>query len=194
MSIPIVLYIMFYRHGELSGFIFALSILFGVGLGGGALYFCLRRCDVQPKAIFVVAIFGMMMVTVICLPPIGDVFINSERDSIRALRQNKQTADLPFYYNRDEPLRMELVYEMNKTIRPVDIENDSLLRTKTPFVLVSGKPMDSLSLARHFAIDPVGTFDNNWRQVGSKRYNWDLVKYVAIISNEKQLPENATEE
>lgn len=111
------------------------------------------------------------------------MFINADRKSIRLLRENKQVQGLPFYYNQEEDLRMELVYEANQTLKPMDATNDSLVSAIVPFVFVSSEPAETVFAGKNLTIKYIDRFDNNWRKTGSKRYNPSLVRHVAIVRN-----------
>ena len=181
LALPIALYVIFYREGELS-----LAILIPTALISWTLFAFLisstfGKSGIHPGRIYSSVILCMMMVTSLCLVPIGKMFINDGRDSIKVLRHNEKVKNLPFYYNNKEELRMELVYEANQTIRPLSISDSLLIRKSVPFVFVSGMSIDSLFADSPVEIDHIDTFDNNWRKQGHKRYNWNLVREVAII-------------
>lgn len=111
----------------------------------------------------------------------GKMFINDQRHSIHMLREDAKVQNLPFFYNDQEFLRMELVYESNRIIRPIDVNNDSLIFANTPFVFLSTESIEPLFRNKEVKIEYIDTFDNNWRKVTDKRYNPDMVKEVVII-------------
>ena len=117
--------------------------------------------------------------------PAGNMFINNDRHSIRMLRKIDRVQNMPFFYNEKEQLRMELVYEANQVIRPLNVSDSTLIQSKLPFVFVSGVPIDSLFVGKNVKIEYIDTFDNNWQKSSSRRYNEDLVRQVAIISRLK---------
>ncbi|MCD8186792.1 MAG: phospholipid carrier-dependent glycosyltransferase, partial [Rikenellaceae bacterium] len=189
-SIPMALYLIFYREEQISLFLLVLS-----GIISWSLCFWILRSIWNPKGIRVVSVFlaviaAMIMVETICLIPFGKLFINEERHSIRALRDHKAVEGLPLYYHAAEELRMELVYESNKTIRPLHIDQDTLVLDRTPFVFVSGISVDSLFAGKNVTIEHIDTFDNNWRKTGHKRYNPNLVRHVAIIRKHPELSDS----
>ena len=114
------------------------------------------------------------------------MFINSDRESISALRNNEKVKSLPFYHNQDEYLRMEIVYESNKVIKEMNISDTTEIYNSTPFVFVSGLPVDSIFRDKNVTVEKIGTYDNNWRKVGHKRYNKDLTREVAIIRSKEE--------
>ena len=78
---------------------------------------------------------------------------------------------------------MELVYEANRNITALDIDNDSLFYASLPFVLFSTESAEHILQGKQVTIEYVDTFDNNWRKPDSKDYNKDMIKEVAIIRN-----------
>lgn len=184
IAIPPALYKLFYASGNISLVALLLSVVLGWGAGVGILLSVYKKREMKVDVAFFCIILGMIMIEGVCLKSIGSVFINSERNSIRLLRQNGEVKGMPFYYNQDEPLRMELVYEANQTIRKIDVKDDALIVESTPFVFVSEQPIDSVFAENeNIVITNIGVFDNNWRTTGHRRYNKDLVRYVAIIKN-----------
>lgn len=181
IALPIAMYILVFKEIQVP--VFALIIAFLVSWALGIYIFVNTFKKDGPYAgkIFTAIILCMVMVTAVYLKPIGRLFINENRHSIRALRDMRELDNLNFYYNEDEGLRTELVYEANRTIRPLEISNDSIMYSKLPFVFVSGTPVDSVFKGKNVIIEKIGTFDNNWRKTGNKSYNKMLVREVAII-------------
>ncbi len=185
IGIPVALYIVFYKEGQVSTLILILSTIFSWLLSAFIFYSLFGKQGIRVMNVYSAIILCMMMVTSLCLIPVGHMFINNERHSIRMLRDNKKVEGLPFYYDKDEEVRMELVYEANKTIRPIDPSDTVFIHKHTPFVYVTSLSIDSVFANKNVIIEPIDAFDNNWRKVGHKRYNWDLVKEVAIIKEAK---------
>ena len=180
IAIPFVLYLMFYKESQLSLVLLILSTVISWSLSAYLFYSLFGTKGIRVMPVFTAIILTMVMVEVLCLIPVGHLFINEERHSIRMVHENTNIQGLPFYYNQDEELRIELVYEANQVIRPINLSHDSIYNNM-PFVLLSGCPIDSLFDGRNVNIEHIGTFDNNWRKTGHKRYNWNLVREVAII-------------
>ncbi|MDU1891343.1 MAG: glycosyltransferase family 39 protein [Dysgonomonas sp.] len=184
IAIPVVLYIMFYKEGLLS-----LPILLIAAICSWAIsifiFRALFRNGVNVSYAFGAIIATMILVEAICLIPIGHMFINTERKSISELRNNKEVQSLPFYYNQEEFLRIEIVYESNQILKPMDLLEDKQIYDNLPFVLVSGAPIDSIFINKDVIVEKIGVYDNNWRKVGHKRYNKDLTREVAIIKKKQ---------
>lgn len=182
LALPIVLYIMFYNKDMLSLPIFLITSICSLGLAVFLIMSIFNKTKLYSLRAFVGIVLTMIMVEGLCMIPAGNMMINNDRHSIRMLRNIKKVQDMNFYYNQDEFLRMELVYEANQIIKPLDIKDSLQIQDKLPFVFVSGLPIDSLLLDKNVNIEMIDTFDNNWQKRTSRKYNKDLVREVAIIT------------
>lgn len=186
---PVILYFIFYDKQQLSLFLLIMITVCTWGLATYSLIAVFGKKGIQPTHVFVSVILSMMIVSALCLPSIGKVFINESRVSIKHLRNNTEIQDLPFFSNAaDGPIRMELVYEVNQRIKELDVSDEEAIAKATPFVFVSQLPIDSVMADKNVTVEPLGRFDNNWRKVEHKRYDPALVKEVALIrqKNEKR--------
>ena len=186
IAIPVALYIMFYRDGDITTIRLVILTILSWGLCAYILISTYGKTGLKAESVFWGVILSMVMLVGVCLGPIGDMFINEDRNSIRMLRQIEKIQGMPFFYNQDEELRMELVYEANQTIRPMDVSDNSKVYSTDQFVFVSGEPIDSVFADKNVTIEFLGTFDNNWRKAEHKKYNWQLVRHVAIVKNNRQ--------
>ncbi|MCD7900057.1 MAG: glycosyltransferase family 39 protein [Bacteroides sp.] len=180
LLIPAVIYFIIPDPG-ISSLIFILISVLSLVLAVCIFKVLFARHTIRIGSFFALVTLLMMMFESFCLIPVGDMFINDNLHSIHHLREESRVKGLPFYHPQEEPLRMELVYEANRTIRPLELNNDSILQASLPFVIVSTQPVKELFGDKHVSIEIIDTFDNNWRKVTDKRYNQNLVKEVAII-------------
>lgn len=181
LALPVVLYRMFYEENQIS---FLLLLLISLCVYSLSLFIILSlfgKKEIQVYRVFKIVILSMIVTETLCMIPIGKLFINEERHSVRLLRDHAEIQDLPFYYNGAEQLRMELVYEANRRIRKIDVSDDEAINEAAPFVLLSGQSIDSLMAGRNVTVERLGVFDNNWQKTDHKRHNPELVKEVAII-------------
>lgn len=181
IAIPIGLYIVFLKNDMISLPIYIAVSIISLLLAVFMIMSVFNKDRVNILKVFTAIILTMIMVEGLCLIPVGNIFINNDRHSIRMLRTNEKVKDLPFYYNENEFLRMELVYEANRVISPLNISDSTNVVQKLPFVFVSGLPIDSLFANKNVVIDYIDTFDNNWQKTSSRKHNKDLVREVAII-------------
>lgn len=182
-AIPILLYILLYKEGKMSTIIVVATAV----ISWGNVIYILRSTYGRiliPRNIFYSIVGVVVMVEAICLIPIGKLLINDDRESIRGLREDVRVSELPFYHSADELIRAELIYETNRTIRPIDINNHREIEQQLPLVYVSKVPLDS-AIVNNYDVELIGEYDNNWRKTESRRYNWDLVRQVAIVRAKK---------
>ena len=187
LALPVILYVKFYRANQVSLFLFIIATLCSWGLCAFIVHSLFGRKGIQPASAFTGIVLTMMMVAAIYLIPIGSMFINEERHSIRLLRENSDVAELPVYYNDREELRPELVYESNRRILKLNTDDAAAIDKALPFVLISSEPIEQLLAGKNVSIEHIDTFDNNWNKKGSKRHNPNLVKEAAIINYELRI-------
>jgi 4-amino-4-deoxy-L-arabinose transferase-like glycosyltransferase len=181
LALPVALYLIFYKENQVSLFILIVATICSWGLCVYILQSLFGRKGIRPANVFGGFILTMVMIAAIYLIPIGSMFLNEERHSIRLLRENKEVAGLPFYYNEKEELRMELVYETNRRIGKMNPEDDMAVEKALPFVFISGESIEKLMSDKNVTVEYIETFDNNWRKTDHKRHNPELVREVAII-------------
>lgn len=140
-----------------------------------------NRKGIQAGRIVTGTVALMMIFEVFGLAAAGEMFINDQRHSIRELRYDDRIAGLPLFHDQREGLRIELVYEADKLITPMDLASDSAVYTNLPFVLISTEPISEQLSGKAVSIEYLDRFDNNWRKTDHKRYNRELVKEAAII-------------
>jgi len=180
-ALPIALFVLFYRTGQVSLFILILATICSWGFCTLLTMLLVDIKGINVTSAFIFIVLSMMMISAIYLIPIGSLFINEERHSIRLLRDNKDISNLPIYYNDREELRPELVYETNRRILKMNTDDTDAMEKALPFVLISSEPIEKILSGKNIVIEFIDTFDNNWQKKGSKRHNPNLVKEAAII-------------
>ncbi|NDV70308.1 glycosyltransferase family 39 protein [Dysgonomonas sp. 25] len=180
-AIPVAMYIIFVQKELISLSTYIIITVSFLLLAVVMLKGLWRKRGIAVMRIFACFILAMIVAECFYAEPVRNLFINEKRHSIRLLRDNERLRDLPFYHNADEFLRMELVYESNRVITPLDLNNDSVFYGKLPLVLITQEPTDSVLKGKNIEIDYIGTFDNNWQKQRNKKYNEKLVSHVAVI-------------
>ena len=183
-ALPVALYIFFYREKQVSLFLFVIAAVCSWSLCVFMLHALFGKKGIRPARVFTGIILTIMMVSSVFLIPIGRLFLNDDRNSIRLLRENKEVADLELYYNAEEELRVELVYETNRRIYKMNPEDDEAIKKALPFVFISGESIEKLMSQKEVTVELIDTFDNNWKKKGDKHFNPDLVREAAIIRGE----------
>lgn len=186
IALPGVFYALFYAKGLISPALLGVTAVLSWSLSGYLLWSVLSPGKIRVNHAFAAIPLFMIVIESICLIPIGRMFINEDRHSIRMLRANEQVSGLPFYHEAGEDIRMELVYESNRTIRPLDLTDTTFIYSHTPFVFVTSHSADSIFKDMKVTVEFIDIFDNNWRKETHKRYNYNLVKEVTIIRSKNE--------
>lgn len=161
------------------------GVLFWV-LAGFIIYSLYRdKKKIMAGRVIACIIGAMMVVEAFCIVPLGEAFINPQRKSIKEVRNQAKTNNLPFYYNEEEELRIELVYESGKIIRPINTKNREQLMRALPFILVESPDNHNNLSSLPVSIEVIGVYDNNWNSPNARRYNKDLVRKVSVIREKK---------
>lgn len=181
IAIPVAMYIIFLKNEMISLPLYIITSVLSIGLAVFLFMSVFNKYRINVLKAFTGILLIMIMVEGLCMIPAGNMFINNDRHSIRMLRHIDKVQNMPFFYNENEQLRMELVYEANQVVRPLNVSDSTFIQSKLPFVFVSGLPIDSLFAHDNVKIEYIDTFDNNWQKKTSRKYNEDLVRQVAII-------------
>ncbi|MDR0983131.1 MAG: glycosyltransferase family 39 protein [Culturomica sp.] len=180
-ALPVGLYIVFFQKGYIGLPLYLLISILALTIAGTIIYFLYNRREIKVMQTFYGLIAVMILVESLCFIPVSKMFINDNFHSISEVRKIPEVANLPFYHIKDEFLRIELVYEADKIIRPLDINDNENLKELTPFVLVSSAHADEMIKAGNFIFEDIGVYDNNWRKKGEKGYNLDMVRYLTVV-------------
>ncbi|MDH6353972.1 4-amino-4-deoxy-L-arabinose transferase-like glycosyltransferase [Dysgonomonas sp. PH5-45] len=182
LAIPVALFIMFMQKDMISIPLYVTITVLSLALSAFIFISAYTKDNNSGKKVFTGIILTMIMVEAFCLIPIGKTFINDDRHSIRMLRTDKRVEGLPFFYNEQEgEIRMELVFESDKIIRPLNPSKEQGVYSNLPFVFLSGASIDSIFAGKNVVIEHIDTFDNNWQKKTSRKHKKELVRQVAII-------------
>ncbi len=137
----------------------------------------------------VVALF--FVIECFMLGPISGIFGNSRQHSISMLQEDEVVGKLPLYYNADEPLRIELVYEAGRRILPLDLKDaDAVSKAAPCLLLTKGHLSEVLPSATMERVDTafIGKFDDNKFPRHNKHYRQELVNQVSLIQPKSPRP------
>ena len=118
------------------------------------------------------------------LGAVGNIFINPHQRSISSLQKNDELKTLPMYYNKEEMLRMELVYAAKKKILPLDLNDAEAVEKAAPCMLLTQKKLASeLPAGLLVKIDTlhIGEYDDNRLPRHNRHYVKELVNHVTIL-------------
>ena len=138
---------------------------------------------------FTAGIAGLFVFAeIFLLGAIGYTFGNHQAHSISAVRTDKRVNSLPFYHNAAEPLRIELVYEANRKILSLNLNDRQAVRAAMPFVLVSQHWTREEILPDILSdIDTIsiGTFDDNKHPRSDSHYTSAFINHVTILKQKE---------
>jgi hypothetical protein len=96
-----------------------------------------------------------------------------------------ELADVPFYYDADEPLRIELVYAAHRLIRPVALNDPDSIAALAPCVLMTHRPAAEVlpaDLTTRLHLRDLGLFDDNRRPKGTRRYSSEFIYHLTLLT------------
>lgn len=180
LIIPVLLYLFVYERGAMSITALGCYSVILWGIDGVALWACLR---VRP-ALFMASVVSLFLfLEVFLMPYIGSFVTNSERHGLKETRTQAELKPLPFYYPATDTLRIEMVYEAYKKIRPINLQDTAAVHAALPFVLVSERAEEACTLEmnrQNVIIEPLGRYDDNPWPRGHRRYTQDFIKYLSV--------------
>lgn len=132
-------------------------------------------------AIFVVA-------ELMLLPTIGHALGNPDAHSIAAVKTDQRVAEVPFYHSEKEPVRIELVYEANRKILPLNLSDTAAVERVLPCAIVShgwaSEELPPQVLARVDTV-AIGTYDDNKHPRRNRHYTSDFINHVTLLKAKK---------
>lgn len=181
IALPIAVYVLFYSKGLMSTALFVvISLLFVWALW----FLILSAWKVRPLSFLWGIVFLFFIVETSLMPSIANLFNNREMKSIREVREAGELQALPFYYPVGEELRIELVYEAGRRILPLDLSNDTVVKQRIPFVLVSKAPAVitfNAEVKDQLKLKQIDVYDDNHRPKGTRWYSDLFVRYVTKV-------------
>lgn len=179
--LPVGVYLFFYAKGEISTGWFLFSS--GLFLLAAWLLFS-AAIRLYPLRFLGGVVFLFFVVEAFLMPLVAAWFNNPDIKSLRAVRTIERLEGLPFYYPDGEELRIELVYEAGRRIKPLNLCQDTLLLNNLPFALVSASKAEELlssALLEKVELEYIGTFDDNHRKKNTRFYSGKFIRNVTII-------------
>jgi len=108
--------------------------------------YCNERLRKPTARNMVVAIAVIFAATeLFAMPLIARLFYNPRYNSISQTRSDMRLKDIPFYHNKANPLRIEVVYASHHIIRPLDFSLPDIadtIATKVPCAILTRETID----------------------------------------------------
>lgn len=183
LSIPIIAYILFFDSLNISIFTF---IILSLIIWFIVVYLIIQTIKLDSVKYIYGIVFLFMVIECLVFPHLNDIINNPDMKSIKESRKNEYLTDIPFYYNKNEELRIETVYAAGKKIRPIDINDKETIKKCSPFVLITHKSLNTYkeyNNLKDFNIRYIDTYDDNKRPKSNKYYREALVNNMNLIDN-----------
>ena len=185
MALPVLLYVFMYREMRMGLPAYLSFSFFYLGIAV-VLFYALYR--IRPLLFLTGVVLILMSAELFMMPYIGTFVTNKERKSISQTRNIEALKPLPFYYDSDEVIRIELVYAAYKKIQKIDLSDSATVSRAMPFVLVSKVPAEEILpsyLKSSANIQQIDVYNDNPWPEGHRRYNETFISYVTLIQNKK---------
>lgn len=135
-------------------------------------------------------VIGVAMVFVVAecflLSPIGHAFGNPDAYSISHIRSDNRLKGLPLYYDSNNPdgLRIELVYEAGRKIRPLNLQDSAAVLNAAPCAVLTrqrGENALAPSVRNSLMITHIGWFDDNRHPRSNRHYNKAFINCITLL-------------
>lgn len=184
-ALPVLAWYFCFREGNMQ--LMALIIMCIVS-GVVAVSMAVAAIRLQPGGMVwgVAALF--VMAEGIGLPAIRPLINNEHMHSIRIAADRPDLQGVPFYYNKADGLRHEIIYAARRDIRPLDYNDSTLSRLPLPAVVLTHRGA-AAELPRDYlrSVDTVsiGLYDDNRRPKGTRRYSSDFIYHLTLLKTRK---------
>lgn len=171
VAIPVAGFIMAYAKGMMPLPVWIATAV--VSLGAAWMLF-MAGLRLRPESMVMTLGCYYALLVLLAFPVVGKFINNSSMDSIGMAVNTPQLHDYPLYSPADEELRIEMVYQARRNIRPVDTDSANLIRERLPMIIMTHEPVGERLPGELFAdVDTiaVGVFDCNRRPKGTRRYS-----------------------
>jgi 4-amino-4-deoxy-L-arabinose transferase-like glycosyltransferase len=185
LLLPIGVHLVAYKRNVIDfGTTIFVDIMFlGIGLW---MLFSTQRLRSKSLLNGIAALF--LVTECFLIGTIGKVLGNTSAHSIRETQKITALNKLPFYYNTQEELRIELVYEAHRKIKPLDLSDEKAVMKALPCALVTRNSAGmelSKSLLQKIDTVKIGVYDDNRHSKHDRHYNRILVNQVTILKQKR---------
>ena len=181
IALPVAAWWFCYRQGSMALWMLVIlavvCVAVTVALALGA-----KRLRPQYMVWGVAALF--VTAEAVALPAVKPLVNNPDMHSIRLTADMPQLKGVPFYSNKADELRIELVYAARRNITAIPFTDSALNRVPLPAVVLTHQGA-AKELPREFLqrVDTVyvGRFDDNRRPKGTKRYEPKFIYHLTLL-------------
>lgn len=170
-GIPVGAYIMVYSKGLMG-----LPVWIGVTVLSICAAWLLVRAAIRllPQSMVIVTGCYYALLVLLAFPVVGKLINGTTMQTITAAVNAPEVREYPIYAPAGEELRIEMVYQARRNIRPVAVDSAEALRERLPMILMTheyaGERLPA-SFVNEVDTVSLGEFDCNRRPKGTRRHS-----------------------
>lgn len=170
-GIPVGAYIMVYAKGLMG-----LPVWIGVTVLSLCAAWLLVRAAIRllPQSMVIVTGCYYALLVLLAFPVVGKLINGTTMQTITAAVNAPEVKEYPIYAPAGEELRIEMVYQARRNIRPVAVDSAEALRARLPMILMTheyaGERLPA-SFVNEVDTVSLGEFDCNRRPKGTRRHS-----------------------
>lgn len=170
-GIPVGAYIMVYSKGLMG-----LPVWIGVTVLSLCAAWLLVRAAIRllPQSMVIVTGCYYALLVLLAFPVVGKLINGTTMQTITAAVNAPGVKEYPIYAPAGEELRIEMVYQARRNIRPVAVDSAEALRERLPMILMTheyaGERLPA-SFVNEVDTVSLGEFDCNRRPKGTRRHS-----------------------
>lgn len=171
VGIPAGAYIMIYSKGLMG-----LPVWIGVTVLSLCAAWLLVRAGIRllPQSMVIVTGCYYALLVLLAFPVVGKLINGTTMQTITAAVNAPEVKEYPIYAPAGEELRIEMVYQARRNIRPVAVDSAEALRERLPMILMTheyaGERLPA-SFVNEVDTVSLGEFDCNRRPKGTRRHS-----------------------
>ena len=182
LAFPFVSWAMLYKPGHITAIQLIAIAVVSVAI---AAYIVVGTVKLKPMRMLWGVALLFAVSELFFLPCLNSLINNTDMHSVSLTRDIKELDGIPFYHDCDSTLRIELVYDANRKIRPLNIHSADSVAAKLPCAILTRKDAGQTLPQEVTAIADttyIGLFDNNHRPRGDSRYSRSLVYHITLLT------------
>lgn len=145
-----------------------------------------------PQSMVIVTGCYYALLVLFAFPVVGKLINGTTMQTITAAVNAPDVKEYPIYAPADEELRIEMVYQARRNIRPVAVDSAEALRARLPMILMTheyaGERLPA-SFVNEVDTVSLGEFDCNRRPKGTRRHSPLFIYRLTLL---KERPDTIT--
>lgn len=188
-GIPVGAYIMVYAKGLMG-----LPVWIVVTVLSLCAAWLLVRAGIRllPQSMVIVTGCYYALLVLLAFPVVGKLINGTTMQTITAAVNAPEVKEYPIYAPAGEELRIEMVYQARRNIRPVAVDSAEALRERLPMILMTheyaGERLPA-SFVNEVDTVSLGEFDCNRRPKGTRRHSPLFIYRLTLL---KERPDTIT--